>query len=66
MAEGVPVVLINASLTDVLAHLGYTHKKAGFGSSYHHDIFNAAGDKVFTGSADETWKWLRKKGLIDA
>lgn len=48
------------SLHDVLKARGYTHRPAlNCGNTSAHDILDADGIEVFSGSAHEVWEWLR-------
>jgi hypothetical protein len=48
------------TLNETLKELGYTTKKAGGLRMYQKHILKD-GEIVFTGSADEVWKWLKRK-----
>lgn len=52
-------------LNRVLGVLGLTHRPENqpFGL-YSHDIVDTAERVVFTGNADDTWKWLRETKRI--
>lgn len=50
-------MIYQPTLTEALAAQGYTHRKGGHGP-YSHEIIDADGEVVFTGTANETWKWL--------
>lgn len=62
--SGRPVVKVlgrEPSLTDVLASLGMTRTPATNGQ---HLILDGAGEHVFTGTAIQTWRWLKATGRI--
>lgn len=55
-----PLDVGNMPLNRVLGVLGFTHKSSEQSNGlYQHDIVDVNDRVVFTGSADDTWKWLR-------
>jgi len=50
------------TLTEALAARGYTHRVAGgLGGAYgRHDVMDASGRVVGSGSAAEIWEWLKQ------
>lgn len=52
------------SLTDILKACGYTHRRcaASIGTHQSRDVYNAVGDRVFTGTYGATLEWLKESG----
>lgn len=53
------------TLHDVLASLGYTHRRAPGtpGAVGAHEILDGTGEVVLVATAGETWRWLHETGL---
>lgn len=57
--EVLAALLEEMTLTEVLAALGFRHVKSSGPMLYAHDVLDEYGCRVFSGTASETWAWLR-------
>lgn len=65
MKKRKPLDVGNMPLNRVLGVLGLTHRSSEQPNGLtQHDILDADERVVFTGSADDTWKWLRRTKQI--
>jgi hypothetical protein len=53
------MTVTDLSLTDTLAARGLSHTPANELGPYLHDVVDAKGVVVFTGTASDVWGWLR-------